>query len=165
MKTRHALGAIALLIVFSLILEQGSASAATVGKAALDFTLETHDGKKLTLSKLKGKRGVVLVFFATWCPGCMMEVPHVKKLVEASRDKGLLVYGVNVQQPLRIVEKFMKEKAVNYRILLDKDAAVTKKYNVQGIPLILGIDKGGTIRYREHGLPGDTAPLIKQLTQ
>jgi len=36
------------------------AQANTVGKPASDFTLNTHDGKQFTLSRLEGKRGTVL---------------------------------------------------------------------------------------------------------
>ena len=141
------------------------AVANTVGKAASDFTLETHDGKKLTLSKLKGKSGAVLVFFATWCPACMAEVPQVKKLVESARKEKVIVYGVNIQQSKRIVGKFVKDKKINYRILLDSDAKVTKSYGVTGIPTIIGIDGDGIVRYRAHGLPKDHAAFVKQLTK
>ena len=141
-----------------------SAQANTVGKAASDFTLETHDGKKFTLSKLEGERGVVLVFFATWCPPCMAEVPHVKQFVELSKDRKVLVYGVNIQQSKRIVERFVKDRKINYRVLMDSQAKVAQAYGVTGIPTIIGIDGDGIVQYREHGLPKDSEAFIKSLT-
>lgn len=160
----------AIVLILLAVLALGAAvsrvaAANTVGKAASDFTLETHDGKKLTLSKLKGKSGVVLVFFATWCPSCMAEVPQVKKLVESSRKEKVLVYGVNIQQSKRIVEKFVKDRKINYRILLDSDAKVAKSYGVTGIPTVIGIDADGIVRYRAHSVPRDHAAFIKQLTK
>ena len=142
----------------------GAARANTVGKPASDFTLQTHDGKTLTLSRLKGKRGAVLVFFATWCPACMAEVPQVKQFVKTAEDKNVLVYGVNIRQSKRIVDRFVKEHEVNYRILLDTDAKVAKAYGIRGIPAIIGIDAKGIVKYREHGIPKDTEALIKTLT-
>jgi cytochrome c biogenesis protein CcmG/thiol:disulfide interchange protein DsbE len=135
-----------------------------VGEKALDFTLQTHDGKSLTLSKLQGKRGAVLVFFATWCPYCMAEVPEIKRFVEATRDKNVLVYGVNLQQDRRTVEKFIESDAINYRILLDTDSAVARKYGVTGIPHVIGIDAAGVVRHRSHALPEDKEAFIKTLT-
>ncbi len=130
---------------------------------APDFTLKTHDGKSLTLSKLRGKRGALLVFFATWCPHCMTEVPHIKEFVKKSKDAGVLVFGVNIKQPKRVVDKFVKDKDVNYRILLDDEGKVAKAFNVSGIPAIFGIDASGAIRFSGHQLPKDEAALIKSL--
>ena len=158
-------GALVLAAVLAaLLVAAPAAQANTVGKPAGDFTLKTHDGKSLTLSKLKGKRGVVLVFFATWCPSCMAEVPRVKKLVEAARDKKVLVYGVNFRQSERIVAKFVSDRKVNYRILLDSDGKVTKGFGVSGIPTILGVDADGVVRYRDHAIPKDHDAFIKLLT-
>ena len=157
--------AIALMATLLLILPLATvAQGNTVGKAATDFTLKTHDGKSLTLSKLEGKRGVVLVFFATWCPSCMAEVPRVKNFVNLSKDKNILVYGVNIQQSRRIVNKFIKDRKVNYRILLDSDAKVTKAYKVTGIPTVIGIDGQGIVRYRAHAIPRKPKAFIEMLT-
>jgi len=136
------------------------------GDKAPDFTLKTHDGKSLTFSRLQGHRGVVLVFFATWCEPCMREVPDVKAFVEATRDKNILVYGVNIDQPLDIVKRFVEEKNVNYRVLLDQQGEVARKYGVYGIPHATGIDADGVIRYIGHGVPEGKArdALVETLT-
>ncbi len=164
MNSTRKIKTMILPLAISLMFGTVSLGANTVGKAAPDFTLKTHDGKSLTLSKLKGKRGAVLVFFATWCPACMAEVPQVKKFVRASRDKGVLVYGVNIRQTGRVVQRFVKERGINYRILLDKNAAVAYAYGVSGIPLVVGIDARGIIRYRAHSMPKDAAGFITLLT-
>ena len=135
-----------------------------VGDPAPDFTLKTHDDKTLTLSRLKGKRGVVLDFGATWCPYCMEEVPHIKKFVEKTRDKDVLVYMVNYMQSKRVVEKLVKDKALNYRVLLDSDGAVTELYGVQGFPTAIGIDADGIVRYISHKMPRDEKELVRVLT-
>ena len=154
-----------LLVAALLLAASPAAQANTIGKPASDFTLKTHDGKSLTLSKLKGKRGAVLVFFATWCPPCMAEVPQVKKFVNAARGKNVLVYGVNIRQPERVVLKFVRDRTVNYRILLDRDAKVARAYGIRGIPTILGIDADGIVRHRAHAIPKDHDAFIRLLTK
>ena len=162
--TKIMLSAVALALLAGVLIVP-VAEANTVGKAASDFTLKTHDDKSLTLSKLKGERGAVLVFFATWCPSCMAEVPQVKSLAAASRGKGVLVYGVNIRQNKRIIDRFIKDKSINYRILLDTDAKVAGTYGVRGIPTIIGIDTDGIVRYRGHSVPKDYETFIKLLTK
>lgn len=157
-----SIGKLVLLAFLLVSLTAGMAQAIETGTDAPDFTLKTHDGKSLTLSKLEGKRGVVLVFFATWCPSCMEEVPHVKKFVEESRDKNILVYGVNLQQPQKIVDKFVKSYDVNYRVLLDP-GAVAKSYGVVGIPYVVGIDGTGKVIHADHVFPGNHEKFIKDL--
>jgi len=165
-KRNKVVLAVIAVAAIQAMLFAGRAAAAPVaaGQKAPDFTLPTHDGKSLTLSKLEGKRGVVLDFFATWCPPCIRGVPHMKSFVEATRDKNVLVYGINIKQSREIVERFVKTRRINYRILLDSDAAVAKKYGVVGIPFIVGIDAAGVIRYAGHSLPKDRDAFVKTLT-
>lgn len=150
---------------FALLLGGRATAGSDVGDKAPDFTLKTHDGKSLTLSKLQGQRGAVLVFFATWCPPCMAEVPHVIKLTEQAKDSPVMVYGVNLQQEEGVVKKFVETAKVNYRVLLDSDGAVAKAYDVVGIPTIVAIDGSGVVRYRDHGLPDDIPGLLKTLSE
>ena len=156
--------AVLTLLAAQAVAQESPRAAAEVGAEAPDFTLATHDGRSLTLSKLEGKRGVVLVFFATWCPSCMAEVPRVKEFVRATRDEPVLVYGVNYKQPKRVVDRFVREHRVNYRVLLDIEGGAARKYNVRGIPLIVGVDAEGIVRYRAHHLPREVGGLVRKLT-
>jgi peroxiredoxin len=155
------------LLAFSLavpVVPLKRAGAAAPGEKAPDFTLKAHDGKSLTLSRLRGKSAAVLVFFATWCPPCMAEVPHVKSFTRASRGKGVLVFGVNLRQKKQTIDRFIKDRGINYRILLDADGKVAKAYGVRGIPTIVGVDGSGVIRYFGHGIPKNQGAFIEQLT-
>jgi len=158
-----ALGATAFLYFAKSANGSSGSAAAGLSTPAPEFRLQTHDGKTLELSALRGKSGAVLVFFATWCPGCMEEVPHIKRFADLARERGVLVYGVNLKQTQDVIDAFVREYAVNYRILLDRDATVTRDYAVTGIPLIVGIDAEGLIRYRDHALPADEEALLRSL--
>jgi peroxiredoxin/rhodanese-related sulfurtransferase len=152
-------------VALFLLSSQERAVAIPVGEEAPDFTLETHDGKSLTLSRLEGKRGAVLVFFATWCPPCMAEVPHVKAFVEEVRDEPVLVYAINSSEPLSTVKRFVEAREINYRVLMDKGGRVARTYSVYAIPAIVGIDGEGVVRYVGHGIPRNTEEFVELLSR
>jgi thiol-disulfide isomerase/thioredoxin len=65
------------------------------GTKAIDFTLTSLDGKKVSLSDFRGKN-VYLNFFATWCPPCKRELPDMEKLYREYKDKGLELVVVDL---------------------------------------------------------------------
>ncbi|MDP2862841.1 MAG: redoxin family protein [Desulfobacterales bacterium] len=138
----------------------------TSANPAPDFTLTLLGGDQVTLSSFKGKKGVVLVFFATWCVSCMKETPEIKKFTKMAQKENVAVFGINYKQPAEIVERFKKSAKINYGILLDTDGTVaTEKYGIKGLPHIVGIDAKGGIIYRGTELPDNKAEFIKNLKQ
>ena len=62
---------------------------AFIGDFAPDFSLKTMDGVAVNMSELKGKKPLLLVFWATWCPNCKNEIPKINKLYNQFKQKGL----------------------------------------------------------------------------
>jgi len=136
-----------------------------VGQTAPSWTLKDLDGKAIGLNDFRGKKGVVMVFFATWCSYCMAEVPHLIDFTERFKDRPIEVIGVALEQPARVIRRFAEKKKVNYRLLLDSDGSVARAYGVVGIPMLVGIDASGTIRFIGHRLPQDAPRLVEQLAE
>ncbi len=138
-----AIGIIAALVIPKL-LNQAEVKYATVGKPAPDFSLLSLEGKKISLSQLKGKP-VILNFWATWCPPCKLEMPAVAKVYAKSGEKGFAVLTVNQQEDKQTIEKFIKENGYTLPIVLDTAGEVADLYRVTGIPTTVFINSQGIV--------------------
>ena len=126
------------------------------GKPAPDFTLQDMNGKDVALKDLRGKV-VVLDLWATWCPPCRASLPHLDKLHEALKDKGVKVFAVNVQEDKADVEQFIKTTGLKTPVILDTNGAVSQKYKVTGIPQTVVIGKDGKVAKVFIGFGGEAS--------
>ena len=65
------------------------------GNKAPDFQLKTLNGTDVKLSELQGKK-VILNFWATWCPPCKAEIPHMQDFYESSNKTEVEILAVNL---------------------------------------------------------------------
>ncbi len=145
-----------LLITLFAVLILGSIAylwmAPSGAQQAPDVTLQLIKGKKLNLSSLKGKP-VLITFWATSCPGCIKEMPHLVELYNELHSKGLEIIGIAMpyDRPDYVVE-MVKRKKLPYLIALDlKGEAVQAFGNVSLTPTTFLIDDKGKIIKKKIG--------------
>ncbi len=117
-----------------------------------DITLQMLDGKKLKLSSLRGKP-VLITFWATSCPGCIKEMPHLIELYDELHAKGLEIIGIAMpyDRPDYVME-MIKRKKVPYQIAFDlKGEAVQAFGKVSLTPTSFLIDDKGRIIKKKIG--------------
>jgi thiol-disulfide isomerase/thioredoxin len=113
------------------------------------FTLETVDGKKVSLSDFKGK-GVIVNFWATWCPPCRKEIPDMIELQKAYAGKFSFI-GIAVNDKLENVVAYVKEKGINYPVAMGNEKVVVdygkllEGGQICGIPTSFAINSKGEI--------------------
>ena len=111
-----------------------------------EFSIPLGNGDTLSSVALKGKT-IVVVFFATWCPPCLKELPHVQKEIwEKYRDREnfrLLVIGR--EHTLEDIIQFKQKNNYTFPCIADADRSIFSVFAKQNIPRMYLIDKEGKI--------------------
>ena len=124
------------------------------GTPAPNFTLQTLDGKNLSLSDLRGK-AVLVNFWATWCGPCKIETPWLVEMQNQYGSAGLQVVGVAMDDSGKDdIEKFAKDMGVNYPVLMGKEAVGDAYGGVPALPESFFVGRDGKIVDRIIGLKG-----------
>ena len=122
-------------------------STAVPRPVAPDFTLSTFAGESVHLGDFRGK-GVILNFWASWCPPCRDEMPLLTRAFEQYQDQGLMILAINAthQDTRDAAAGFVSEFRLPFPVLLDEMGHVTDHlYSVFGLPVSVFIDRDGQI--------------------
>jgi peroxiredoxin len=124
------------------------------GDLAPDFTLNTLDGKEIKLSDYKGKK-VVLNLWASWCPPCKAEMPHMQTYYEKNKDKeNVEILAVNLttmEKDQSKIKTFVDDYGLTFPIPLDESGDIGITFEGFSIPTTYMIDTEGVIQKRIVG--------------
>lgn len=118
-----------------------------VGDKAPDFTVNEAGGKSYKLSDLRGKV-VMLQFTASWCGVCRKEMPFIEdELWLPGKKQGLVVIGIDRDEPETTVKKFASDMKITYPLALDPGADIFGLYAEKeaGVTRNIIIDRNGKI--------------------
>lgn len=121
------------------------------GKAAPDFTVSDIEGLRHRLSDYRG-RDVLVVFWATWCPACNTEIPHLIELRETFKADELAILAIS-NETAEHLGQFAASAAINYSVVPLGAADLSSPFaDVRSIPTTFFIDRDGIIRLTAEGL-------------
>ena len=156
---------IILIFIITFVAFPNVQEAKQLNKTSLDFSLKTLEGEEICLKSYRGKKIVHLLFWATWCPHCLMEMPKLKQLYDLTCNKPYEILAIDVglnDSPKRI-RKIKEQYKIPCKILLDKNAEILKSCMVFGVPYHIIIDKEGIIIDRFNKLPDDLTKFLDGL--
>ena len=108
---------------------------------------------------------VLVTFFATWCAPCVLEVPNLIELQNKYVGKGFSVVAISVDQvESDVVAAFVKEKGINYPVLMATDAVLRGFGGVYGLPTSFMVNRDGKVVKRYTGYV-DHSVFVKDIKQ
>jgi len=128
---------------------------------AADIVLNDLQSQPANLSSLAGKP-TVLFFWTTWCPYCRTELKDLNKMRPQMEKEGVVVFAVNVGEPVYKVANFLKSYALSIRVFLDKEAQAAENYGIRGVPTYIFLNKNGQVVSTEHRLPDNYMEILSR---
>ncbi|WP_158408774.1 TlpA disulfide reductase family protein [Fibrella aestuarina] len=142
-----------------------------VGTIAADFSAIDASGHPIRLADYKG-RYVLLDFWGSWCAPCRAGNPHLRKLYQAYRQKGIEFIGIACEdKPVAWRTAIEKDSIGVWKHILDTEMkgdrvvgsqkSIARKYAVDSFPTKVLIDPKGVIVGRYNG--GNDSQLDEKL--
>ena len=116
-----------------------------------DFSLKTPEGAIVNSQDYAHK--ILLVdFWATWCPPCVEEIPHLNNLYSAFQSRGIEFLGISMDSGNpEIVRKFILQHGVKYPVVMGNSSVGKDFGGIRGLPTTFILDQQGTIIKRYDG--------------
>ena len=116
-----------------------------VGAQAPALRLPDLQGHMVRLSSLQG-RPVALVFLATWCEGCHVEMPALVRSSRALERHGLILLGVDaVGEERASVVRFVRAYHAPFPVLLDPSSGAMTSFAIRALPTTVIVNRAGRI--------------------
>ena len=156
--------AVAFVFTTSLKPPENGANAITSLSSISKLDVVARDGKKVNLSKLKGK--VVLVhFWATWCPPCVEELPELNAFwAKFKSNPDIQLYTISVDDSWQAIDDFRKKTPFDLPLYRDPKAATAHKFGTTKFPETYIANRNGRILYHlAEAIDWDSAEVTQNV--
>lgn len=118
------------------------------GQVDYNWTIQTLDGKQITLSEFKNKV-LFINLWASWCNPCVLEMPAIQRLYDSLKSEDVAFLLISDEDE-GTVRNFIKNKKFNFPVYL-RTGDVPDVFITRGIPATFIADKEGSIVFRHIG--------------
>lgn len=119
-----------------------------IGEPVPEFVLKDTDGKEVKRTDFKGSI-LMVVFWSANCPFSKRYDPRINQIVKDYKDKNVVVVGIdsNSGETLDEIKKAVKERDLQYAMLLDPGNLIADQYGALTTPDVFIVDKSGLLVY------------------
>ncbi len=127
-------------------------------------SLTLLDGRAWTPREAEGKV-LVVYWWASWCPFCAVQSPHIEALWRAQRAKGLQVLGLSIDKQPAAAINYMRAKGYSFPAGMLTPEAAKLLPKPAGLPVVVVRGRDGKVVFAESGemFPEDIEGLKKYL--
>ena len=115
-----------------------------------NFKAHLISGDTVDLNQIKASK--VLVFWATWCGPCKLELWRINKMIENNEIAPESVLAISSFESPELVQKVSSERGYKFQIGVDPDGQISKQFQVTGTPTIIFVDQSREIKWFTTGL-------------
>jgi len=108
------------------------------------------DGRELPASHWKGKV-VVIELWATWCPFCARQNPHLDRLHRAHRDRGLEVIALSIDSDPEVARRYVSERGYSFHAAMFDERWQAAIGRPKGLPIVWVVGRDSKLARLEIG--------------
>lgn len=120
------------------------------------------DGRMLSADELR-RTAVVVQIWASWCPFCGAQNPHVQKLYDAQKNRGLTVLAFSIDQTEQAAKDYLAKRGYTFHVAM-RTAEVDRWFGPnRTLPETYVVDSKGKVVFVHRGemFPEDIAALAR----
>ncbi len=147
------------LILLTLLLQFAAIAAAEIapsadkvqplliGQMAPKVTLQSIDGKSLSIEQIQAGKPAVIVFYrGGWCPYCNTHLSDLRKLVAPLKAKGVALIAISPDLPAELF-KSVKKSELDFQLFSD-----AKIQAIEGFGIGFKLDASTLEKYAGYGI-------------
>ena len=118
---------------------------------AVDMPLQDIHGNRVNLSSYQGK-WVVVNYWATWCPPCIVEMPELQSFHDAHAQQDAMVIGINSEFiGKQQLQDFLEDYFITYPVFTSKPTQQSELGLIPGLPTTFLVSPQGKVVARQVG--------------
>lgn len=122
------------------------------------------DGNPAILDSLLVDGPVYIAFWAIWCKSCVRELDELKPIYDEYHERGFELIAINEDGPRSAhrVKPMVKGKGWKYRVILDREKELLRRFQVISLPTSFLISQEGTIIEARQGFKPGMEKLVEE---
>jgi len=139
----------------------------TAQKGGFTLDLETWDGGRFSFEDIRGRRHLLIAFWATWCDPCKAELRELAALYPRFRDKvEFIAVSTDGEGEMDKVRAFATEQGLPFPVLVDPARKKISAFIPGGdtVPYSMLVSRDGVVLSTHTGYePGDEERIAREL--